>query len=59
MYKDRRDTLSLEDIENAAKENGHPELVLLSHRGKYHSHHQNQMVVREDHTYLAPEELFR
>jgi len=52
MYKDRRDTLSLEDIENAAKENGHPELVLLSHRG-------NQMVVREDHTYLAPEELFR
>jgi hypothetical protein len=46
MYKDKRDTLSLEDIENAAKDNGNTDLILLSQRGKFQFHPQNQMVVR-------------
>jgi hypothetical protein len=59
MYKDRRDTLSLEDIVNAAKDSGNADLVLLSQRGKFELHAQNQMVVREDYTYVSTEELFR
>jgi len=53
MRKDRRDVLTAEDVQLAAKHLRHAEMQLIGHGAKYMQ--KNEQIVREDRTFASPE----